>query len=142
MKLKFRKRRALPAGVTLIELLVVLAIIGLIATFVAPRVYKYLSGARTDTAGIQMKNVEASLDLYRIDVGRYPEALTALVQRPAGVDRWNGPYLKKDSGIVDPWGQQYGYRSPGEHGEFDLYSLGADKAEGGDGENRDITSWN
>jgi len=129
------------AGFTLLELLVVLAILALLAGLVAPRVIGYLGGARTDTARMQMHNIEASLDLYRLDVGRYPESLDALIQRPSGVDKWNGPYLKKDSGLTDPWGAPYQYRIPGQHGEFDIFSLGADKAEGGEGEDQDVKSW-
>ena len=128
-------------GFTLLELLVVLAIISLLAAFVGPRVFKYLSGAKSDAARIQMRNIEAGLDLYRLEVGRYPGNLADLVRRPSGADRWTGPYLKKVEGIVDPWGQQYGYRFPGEHGEYDLFSLGADKVEGGDGEDRDVKNW-
>jgi len=129
------------AGFTLLELLVVLAILALLAGLVAPRVIGYLGGARTDTARMQMHNIEASLDLYRLDVGRYPESLDALIQRPSGVDKWNGPYLKKDNGLTDPWGAPYQYRIPGQHGEFDIFSLGADKAEGGEGEDQDVKSW-
>jgi general secretion pathway protein G len=129
------------AGFTLLELLVVLAILALLAGLVAPRVIGYLGGARTDTAKMQLHNIEASLDLYRLDVGRYPESLDALVQRPSGVDKWNGPYLKKDSGLNDPWGMPYQYRIPGQHGEYDIFSLGADKAEGGEGEDQDVKSW-
>jgi general secretion pathway protein G len=129
------------AGFTLLELLVVLAILALLAGLVAPRVIGYLGGARTDTARMQLHNIEASLDLYRLDVGRYPESLEALVQRPSGVEKWNGPYLKKDSGLTDPWGTPYQYRSPGQNGDYDLFSLGADKVEGGEGEDGDVTSW-
>jgi len=88
-----------------------------------------------------MANIEASLDLYRLELGRYPESLDALVRKPAEAEGWNGPYLKKASGIVDPWKQSYAYKYPGEHGEYDLYSLGADRAEGGDGEDQDIRNW-
>jgi general secretion pathway protein G len=131
-------------GFTLVELLVVLVILGLIVGFAAPQVMNYLGGAKTDTARVQVERLSAILDLYRLDVGSYPdesEGLDALLDAPAGVENWNGPYLKKADAIIDPWGRPYIYRSPGEHGDYDLYSLGDDGQEGGEGEDRDVTSW-
>ncbi len=131
-------------GFTLVELLVVLVILGMLAVFAAPRVLKYLGGAKTDAASIQIENLAATLDLYRLEVGRYPsqdEGLEALVRQPPGSETWNGPYLRKDAMLIDPWGSPYIFRIPGEHWEYDLYSLGSDGAEGGDGERRDVTSW-
>jgi general secretion pathway protein G len=136
-------------GFTLIELLVVLVILGLLAGLVGPRVISYLGGAKSDSARLQLQNFEQALDLYRLDVGRYPttdEGLQALVQKPGGSDaavRWNGPYLKKSQLPKDPWGFDYLYHSPGEHNTngYDLSSLGADHNEGGDGENKDIVNW-
>ena len=131
-------------GFTLVELLVVLVILGLLATFAAPRVIKYLSSAKVDAAAAQLQNIATTLDLYRLEVGHYPSAeqgLEALVTQPPGVDSWNGPYIKKRDNLIDPWGSLYRYRFPGEHGEYDLYSLGADDAEGGEGEDQDITDW-
>lgn len=131
-------------GLTLIELLVVLLIIGLIAAFAVPQVMKYLGGARQDSAAIQINQLSGILDLYRLDVGHYPnasEGLDALLERPSGADRWNGPYVKKAESLVDPWGNPYRYRVPGQHGEFDLYSLGADGTEGGEGEDADVVNW-
>jgi general secretion pathway protein G len=132
------------AGFTLIELLVVLVILGLLAGLVGPQVMKYLGGAKSDSARLQVEQLGAALDMYRIEVGRYPttdEGLQALVDQPSGVERWNGPYLKKKQVPKDPWGYEYAYRSPGENGGYDLYSLGADHAEGGEGENKDVLSW-
>ena len=129
------------AGFTLLELLVVLAIIGLIAAFIGPEVLNQLSGAKTDAARIQMKNVEASLDLYRLDMGRYPtqeEGLQALVRTPEQSPKWRGPYLKSAEGLKDPWGQPFNYRRPGREKEYDIFTYGADQAEGGDGEDADI----
>lgn len=131
-------------GFTLIELLVVLVILGLLAGLVGPQVLKHLGKANTDTARLQIENLSTTLDAYRLEVGRYPttaEGLQALVQAPPGATRWNGPYLKKSTIPKDPWGNDYQYRAPGQHGPFDLYSLGADNAEGGEGENQDVVSW-
>ena len=137
-----RARRA--AGFTLIELLVVLVILGLLAAFAAPQVLKYLGTAKTDAARAQVQNIASILDLYRLNVGSYPSeenGLDALLEPPPDAPRWNGPYVKRRDALVDPWGQMYVYRYPGEFGDYDLYSLGADQAEGGEGEDQDITSW-
>ena len=126
-----------PNGYTLVELLVVLAILGLLVALAAPRVIKYLGSAKTDTARIQIEKLGGVLDLYRLEIGRYPteqEGLESLVDRPPQLDAWNGPYLKNRDALTDPWGRPYGYQSPGEHGDYDLYTLGADGKEGGDGE--------
>jgi general secretion pathway protein G len=131
-------------GFTLIELLVVLVILGLLAALAGPRVIGYLGGAKSDSAQLQIEEFGSALDLFKLDVGRYPssqEGLQALVQQPGGIDRWNGPYLKKKEVPKDPWGNDYRYASPGQHGPYDLSSLGADNREGGDGENKDLVSW-
>jgi len=131
-------------GFTLVELLVVLAILGLIVALVTPQVLKYLSKARTDTAKIEIQTLGNALDLYRLDMHRYPtqqEGLAALVEQPPGVEEWSGPYLKQKRMPLDPWGRAYIYRIPGEHGDYDLYTLGADGAPGGTGENQDVTNW-
>lgn len=131
-------------GFTLVELLVVLAILGLLVGLVGPRVLGVLGGANTKTARIQIKELAGALDIYRIDVGRYPstdQGLEALVEAPSGAKNWNGPYLQNSKVPDDPWGFEYQYSAPGEHGSFDLWSLGADNREGGDGEDQDIYSW-
>lgn len=141
---KRRQGRRRERGLTLVELLVVLLIIALIAAFAVPQVMKYVGGARADAANIQIERLGGILDLYRLDVGSYPstaDGLTALLEKPAGIDRWNGPYIKNADPLTDPWGRPYEYRSPGEHGEYDLYTLGADNQTGGDGEDADVTSW-
>lgn len=139
--LVFEKR---DAGFTLVELLVVLGIIALLMTLVAPQVIRYLSDARSETASVQLKNIESALELYYLDTGQYPSSengARALVEPPANAKDWRGPYLKKGSGLVDPWGKEFVYRIPGEHGNYDLYSLGRDSAPGGEGENKDVVSW-
>jgi general secretion pathway protein G len=139
------KADAKRAGFTLIEMLVVLVIIGLIMALVGPRVLSYLSDARTKAARLQIASFSNSLDLYYLDVGRYPttqEGLVALVKRPAGVEVWNGPYLKGGAVPLDPWRNAYVYAAPGAHGGgYDLVSFGSDGREGGDGAAADITSW-
>lgn len=128
----------------MIELLVVLAILALLAGVVGPQVMKALGGSKTKTARLQVEDLGVALDLYRLEVGRYPttdEGLDALIEKPADAQNWNGPYLKKKQIRKDPWGFDYQYRSPGEHGGYDLLSLGADNAEGGEGEAQDIASW-
>ncbi len=140
-----RARSRADAGFTLLEVLVVLVILGLIAAVIAgPQVFKILGTAKSETAKMQIERIGGALDLYRLEIGRYPsdqEGIAALVEPPAGVPRWNGPYLKKKESVVDPWGHIYVYRMPGEHGEYDLYTLGSDNAEGGEGEAADVTSW-
>jgi general secretion pathway protein G len=141
---KFLRRRRADGGFTLLEMLVVLAIMGLLAAIIAPQVLKYLGTSRTQTAKVQIQNVVAALELYRLDVGRYPtqeEGLTAVISAPPAAAGWNGPYLQRPSALVDPWGQPYLYRNPGKHGEIDVYSLGSDKAEGGTGEAADVGNW-
>jgi general secretion pathway protein G len=139
-----RRRRSAEAGFTLIELLVVLVILVLLASLVAPRVIGYLGSSRTKAAKVQVQSLATALELFKVDTGRYPstgEGLKALVEAPSGAAAWNGPYLTKKDVPSDPWGRPYAYRSPGEHGAFDIVSLGADNQPGGTGENEDIVSW-
>lgn len=120
-------------GFTLIEMLVVLVIIGLVMGLVGPQVLNYLSDARGKAARLQMEALSSALDLYYLDAGRYPssnEGLEALVRRPSGVQAWNGPYLKGGKVPLDPWGNQYAYRSPAEQAPYEIISYGADGREG------------
>ena len=141
-----RTRRALAQGIrgfTLIELLVVVVIIGLLAGIVAPRYFGQVGKSNTNIARAQIEQLGKALDTYRIDVGSYPtseQGLNALVAKPDGVDRWQGPYLTK--GIpADPWGRAYRYKAPGDHGDYDLTSYGSDGQPGGTGEAQDVNSW-
>lgn len=130
-------------GFTLLELLVVMVIIGMLAGFVAPRFFSQIGKSQVKTARAQLDALGKALDQYRLDVGRYPateQGLTALNERPAGEARWSGPYLQK-AVPLDPWGRPYLYRSPGEHGEYDLLSHGKDGQAGGSDEAEDITNW-
>jgi general secretion pathway protein G len=130
-------------GFTLVEILVVITIIGLIAAVVAPRVLNYLGESKVKAAKIQIQSLGTAIDLFYVDVGRYPssaEGLAVLMQRPGNAQSWSGPYLK--TGVPnDPWGHPYVYRSPSEHGPYDIVSLGSDGQEGGTGTAADIVSW-
>ena len=132
------------SGFTLIELLVVLVILGLLAGLVGPQVLRYTGSAKSDTAKLQIEELGAGLDLFHLEIGRYPttdEGLKALVERPTGVSTWNGPYLKKKTIPNDPWGNPYHYESPGKNNTYDLYSYGSDNTEGGEGNAADVVSW-
>ncbi len=130
-------------GFTLLELLVVMVIIGLLAGYVGPKYFSQIGKSEIKATRAQIDALEKALDHYRLDVGRYPsteQGLAALIKRPAGENRWQGPYLKK--GVpADPWGGAYQYVQPGEHGEFDLFSFGKDGKAGGEDESADITNW-
>lgn len=145
MNLQRSKHRKHPsAGFTLIELLVVLVILGLLASVTGPRVMKYLGDSKTKTSRLQVEDFAAAVDLYHLDIGRYPsteQGLQALVEQPGGVDTWNGPYLKKRNIPKDPWGYDYHYEYPSDNGEYALFSLGSDNSQGGEGEAQDINGW-
>jgi general secretion pathway protein G len=126
-----------------VELLVVLAILALLAGLVGPRVLNQLGGAKSKSAAVQINDLESALELYKLDVGRFPnneDGLQALVRQPSTAIGWNGPYLKKNDVPADPWGQAYIYRFPGERGEYDIISMGADGTPGGEGENADVSN--
>ena len=134
-------------GFTLLELLVVLIILGLLAALIGPKILGRIGGAKQKVARSQIALLEAALDQYRLDMGRYPsteEGLEALIKPPDDEEErtnWRGPYLKKNKIPLDPWGHPYNYKFPGEHADFDLWSYGADGQPGGEGENADITNW-
>ena len=137
-------RRFAERGFTLIEMLVVISIIGLIMALVGPRVLNFLGELKVKAAKIQIESLTSALDIYALDTGQYPsnsEGLEALMQRPGSVTSWGGPYLKGNVVPKDPWGKPYLYRSPGQHGAYDILSYGADGQEGGTGAAADITNW-
>lgn len=130
-------------GFTLLELLVVLVILAMLAAVATPQVMKYLRHARTDTARIQVDALSSALELYYLDNGRYPsgeEGLKALVEKPASAQTWNGPYVKRNVSLMDPWGTPYQYKAGGAEGDYEIKSFGADKTEGGAGDAADITN--
>jgi len=131
-------------GMTLIEILVVLVLIGVVMGIVGGNFIGQGESAKRKAAKIEIEQIGQTLDLYKLEVGRYPtsqEGLQALLSAPAGTSNWNGPYWKKATLPKDPWGNEYKYASPGQHGAYDIVSLGADGKEGGEGANKDITSW-
>lgn len=131
-------------GFTLLELMVVLLILTLLATIAAPRVTHYLRKAKSQTAKVQVDALSAAVDSFHLDTGRFPssqEGLKALVDRPNETSNWDGPYLKKRDSLIDPWGRPYLYHVPGQHAEYDIYTLGSDGREGGEGDAADIGSW-
>ena len=131
------------SGYTLIELLVVLAILGFLAVISTPAVFKYLESAKVSTAKTEVANLSASLDLFKLDMGRYPtaaEGLEALRTAPSGLADWNGPYVSRTTTLNDPWRRPYQYAYPGEHGDFDLYSYGP-SGESGNGAKPAVANW-
>jgi general secretion pathway protein G len=138
-----RVDRRAEAGFTLVEMLVVITIIGLIMGLVGPRVLGYLGESKVKAAKLQIESFSSSLDLFYLDVGRYPtgsEGLTALTERPGNAAIWNGPYLKTGAVPLDPWGHVYTYRAPAEHGPYEIVSFGSDGQEGGSGTAADISN--
>ncbi|HSB04618.1 MAG TPA: type II secretion system major pseudopilin GspG [Thermodesulfobacteriota bacterium] len=130
-------------GFTFFEILVVVTIIGLLAALVGPRLWGKISGGKQTAAKAQIELFGTALDAFRLDTGRYPtgeEGLKALREKPSGVETWSGPYLPKEIPL-DPWKNAYVYKCPGEHGDYDILSYGADRVEGGEGENQDVVSW-
>ncbi len=130
-----------PGGFTLIELLVVTGILAIIAVVVAPQFLGKADDAKVSAARIQVDKLATAIELYRLETGRYPPDLEALVTAPADLPGWKGPYVKKRSQLKDPWNNDMAYRYPGEHGAFDVLSLGGDGAPGGQGNDADIGNW-
>ena len=139
-KKRYEKCHAPQRGFTLVELLLVLVILALIAGLVLPGIIGKAESAKAKAAASQISRISMSVESFYLDTGRTPSSLEELVNEPGGVTGWNGPYIK-NSLINDPWGRPYQYRVPGEHGDFDIHSFGADGQRGGEGKNADITSW-
>lgn len=140
---RMQGKSLLQLGFTLIELLVVLVILGLLIGYVGPKYFAQLGKSEVKVARAQVSSFSKALDQYRLDLGHYPtteQGLSALIAKPASESKWEGPYLEK-SVPKDPWDRPYHYKSPGEHGDYDLFSLGKDGATGGTGDNVDITNW-
>jgi general secretion pathway protein G len=138
-----KENKANKQGFTLIELLIVMVILGLLAALVGPKFFKHEGKARQQSAKSQISLFEAAIDTYRLETGKFPttaQGLQALRTKPEGVEKWDGPYLPKDIPL-DPWGNAYVYRSPSEHGDYEIVSLGADRNPGGEGDDMDIVSW-
>ena len=127
-------------GFTLVELLLVLVILALIAGLVLPGIIGKAEGAKAKAAASQVSRLAMAVESYYLDTGATPESLQQLVEDSGGNAGWNGPYVKTSS-LKDPWGRDYEYKYPGEHGDFDIFTLGADGQPGGDGKNADINSW-
>ncbi len=138
------RRTGRESGFTLVELLVVLVILVLLASIIGPRVIGYLGSSRTKTAQVQIQSLVTSIELYHVDVGRYPstsEGLDALVKAAGNVPGWNGPYITKGAVPLDPWGKPYLYENPGRNNApFTIMSLGRDGKEGGTDEDADVSS--
>jgi len=142
--MKRNKINKLNKGFTLIELLVVLVILGMLAGLVGPKVMKYASSSKIKVAKVQLEDLAAGLDLFKLDVGRYPnneEGLNFLIEATGNVIGWNGPYLRKNKLPKDPWGKDYIYSNPGQKNEYDLITYGLDGEQGGEKENMDISVW-
>ncbi len=140
----FSQKRKKSNGFTLIELLIVMVIIGLLAAFVVPKFIGRVGESKQITTKAQIELLSTALEMYRLDTGKYPPqggGLKALINKSGEVNNWKGPYLKKNVIPKDPWGAEYVYKHPGEHGDYDILSYGADGNEGGADEDADVVSW-
>ena len=139
-KKQYKKQNSGQRGFTLVELLLVLVILALIAGLVLPGIIGKAESAKAKAASSQISRISMSVESFYLDTGNTPSSLDELVSQPSGVTGWNGPYIK-NSLLNDPWGQPYKFTVPGEHGDFDIVSLGSDRQQGGEGNKADITSW-
>ena len=126
-------------GFTLLEIVIVMVLVAGLLAFVGPKIFEQMGKAKSSEAKIRIQSLVGNIELYRLEVGRLPENLQALVKQPAGVEKWGGPY-GKEADLKDAWGNDYRYTVPGQGKPYDIVSLGADGKEGGEGENRDITN--
>ena len=139
-QLELRGIHMFQRGFTLVELLLVLVILALIAGLVLPGIIGKAEGAKVRAASSQISRISMSVESFYLDTGSSPGSLSDLVNEPSGANGWNGPYIR-NSILKDPWGREYQFRNPGEHGDFDIYSYGADGQQGGEDNDADITSW-
>jgi general secretion pathway protein G len=137
MSNRFPSRRQ--RGFTILEIVIVFILLAGIMAFVGPKIFEQMGKAKSSEAKIRIQQLAGQIEMYKLEVGKYPDNLQALVKQPAGADRWNGPYAK-DPDLKDAWGNDYRYAVPGQAKAFDLISLGADGKDGGDGENRDVSN--
>jgi general secretion pathway protein G len=137
MRTPIRNRRS--RGFTILEIVIVFILLAGIMAFVGPKIFEQMGRAKSSEAKIRIQQLVGQLELYRLEVGKYPDNLQALVRQPAGVEKWNGPYAKEPD-LKDAWGNDYRYTIPGQGKAFDLLSLGADGKDGGEGENRDVSN--
>ena len=126
-------------GFTILEIVIVFVLIGGLLAFVVPKIYTQMGQAKTREAAIRIQSLVGNIELYRLEVGKYPESLQALAKQPSGVDKWNGPYAR-EADLKDAWNNDYKYVIPGQGKPYDLISLGADGKEGGEGENKDVSN--
>ena len=134
-----RQRNRRQRGFTILEIVIVFILLAGIMAFVGPKIFEKMGQAKTGEAKIRIQSLAGNIEMYRLENGRYPENLQALVKQPPGADKWGGPYAK-DADLKDAWGNDYRYQVPGQGKPFDLISLGADGREGGEGENRDVSN--
>lgn len=137
--MRHHRRRRRERGFTILEIVIVFILLAGIMAFVGPKLFEQMGRAKSQEARIRLQNLVGQIEMYKLETGRLPESLQALVRQPAGLDRWNGPYAKEED-LKDAWGNEYRYTVPGQGKAYDLVSLGADGRDGGEGENRDITN--
>ncbi len=127
-------------GFTILEIVIVFILLAGIMAFVGPKIFEQMGRAKSGEAKIKIQSLAGQIEIFKLEVGRYPENLAALVRQPAGTEgKWNGPYAK-DADLKDAWGNDYRYTVPGNGKAYDITSFGADGKEGGEGENRDVTN--
>jgi general secretion pathway protein G len=137
MTFPHRSRRQ--RGFTILEIVIVFILLAGIMAFVGPKIFQQMGRAQSQEAKILIQHLAGQIEIYKLEVGKLPENLQALVKQPPGADKWNGPYVKEDD-LKDPWGNEFRYTVPGTSKPYDIVSLGADGKDGGDGDNRDVSN--
>jgi general secretion pathway protein G len=133
------RRTRRQSGFTILEIVIVFILLAGIMAFVGPKIFEQMGKAKSSEARIRIQHLAGQIEMYKLEVGKYPENLQALAKQPPGVDKWNGPYVK-EADLKDAWGNDYRFTIPGQGKPYDLTSLGADGKEGGEGENRDVSN--